>query len=100
MFSTLLQRYEVLWTCEAEKTCDSFLWPNQRRPSARKRPPLSHVIPSAVEGLEALGHRPRAVLRLPLHRHEVEACTETPEERDRGNGEKWLGEDRDGMGAE
>jgi len=61
---------------------------------------LSHVIPGAVEGLEALDHRPRAVLRLPLHRHEVEACTETPEERDRGNGEKWLGEDRDGMGAE
>jgi hypothetical protein len=70
---------------------------NQRRPSARQRPPLSHVIPGAVERLEALRHRPRTILSLPLHRHEVEACTETPAARDRGNGKKRLGEDRDRM---
>ncbi|WVZ77492.1 hypothetical protein U9M48_025351 [Paspalum notatum var. saurae] len=46
----------------------------------------STVLPgaaSAVEGLEALCRRPRAVLRLPLHRHEVEACTTAPAGRGR-----------------
>lgn len=89
-----------MWS-RKKKTCDSFHDLTKGGPSARQRPPLSHVIPGAVEGLEALRHRPRAVLRLPLHRHEVEACTEAPAGRDRRNGEKRLGEDRDGMeGAE
>jgi len=55
-----------------------MIQPREALSTARLPPSsASHVLPSAaagaVEGLEALRHRPRAVLRLPLHRDEVEA---------------------------
>lgn len=61
----------------------------------------SHVLPggaaSAVEGLEALRHRPRAVLRLPLHRDEVEACARRRQRNEAAATERQSGEARDGM---
>ena len=79
-----------------------MIQPREALSTARLPPSsASHVLPSAaataVEGLEALCHRPRAVLRLPLHRDEVEACARRRQRSEAAATLRQLGEGRGGM---
>jgi len=79
-----------------------MIQPREALSTARLPPSsASHVLPSAaagaVEGLEAFRHRPRAVLRLPLHRDEVEACARRRQRNEAASTLRQLGEGRDGI---